>query len=139
MIEKYTREAGVRNLRRRIADIVRKAAKKILEEPATQKVNVSLKNIKEFLDKTVFEIDRTDHVDRVGVVNGLAWTAVGGDVLKIEAIRINGKGNLQLTGSLGDVMKESARIALSVIKTLIDEGKLTVDHSIIPLSATELV
>ncbi|MDD2782040.1 S16 family serine protease, partial [Sulfuricurvum sp.] len=66
-----------------------------------------------------------------------AWTAVGGDVLKIEAIRINGKGVLQLTGSLGDVMKESARIALSVVKTLIDEGKITVDHSIIPLSPAE--
>jgi ATP-dependent Lon protease len=120
-----------------VADIVRKAAKKILEEPATQKVTVSLKNLKDFLEKTIFEIDRTDHVDRIGVVNGLAWTAVGGDVLKIEAIRINGKGVLQLTGSLGDVMKESARIALSVVKTLIDEGKISVDHSIIPLSPEE--
>jgi len=98
---------------------------------------VSLKNLKDFLEKTIFEIDRTDHIDRIGVVNGLAWTAVGGDVLKIEAIRINGKGVLQLTGSLGDVMKESARIALSVVKTLIDEGKITVDHSIIPLSPAE--
>jgi ATP-dependent Lon protease len=98
---------------------------------------VSLKNLKEFLDKTVFEIDRTDHIDRIGVVNGLAWTAVGGDVLKIEAIRINGKGVLQLTGSLGDVMKESARIAHSVVKTLIDDGKLTVDHSVIPLNSAE--
>jgi ATP-dependent Lon protease len=137
VIEKHTREAGVRNLRRRVADIVRKAAKKILEEPTTQKVTVSLKNLKDFLEKTIFEIDRTDHIDRIGVVNGLAWTAVGGDVLKIEAIRINGKGVLQLTGSLGDVMKESARIALSVVKTLIDEGKISVDHSIIPLSPAE--
>jgi len=137
VIEKHTREAGVRNLRRRVADIVRKAAKKILEEPSTQKVTVSLKNLKDFLEKTIFEIDRTDHIDRIGVVNGLAWTAVGGDVLKIEAIRINGKGVLQLTGSLGDVMKESARIALSVVKTLIDEGKISVDHSIIPLSPAE--
>lgn len=137
VIEKHTREAGVRNLRRRIADIVRKTAKKILEEPTTLKVSITLKNLKDFLEKTVFEIEKTDHIDRVGVVNGLAWTAVGGDVLKIEAIRINGKGTLQLTGSLGDVMKESARIALSVVKTLIDSGKITVDHSIIPLSATE--
>lgn len=137
VIEKHTREAGVRNLRRRIADIVRKTAQKFLEEPQTTKVSVTVKNLKEFLDKTIFEIEKTDHVDRVGVVNGLAWTAVGGDVLKIEAIRINGKGGLQLTGSLGDVMKESARIALSVVKTLIDTGKLTVDHSIIPLSVTE--
>ncbi|MGZ5207841.1 MAG: endopeptidase La [Sulfuricurvum sp.] len=137
VIEKHTREAGVRNLRRRIADIIRKTAKKILEEPKTLKVSVTLKNIKDFLEKTVFEIEKTDHIDRLGVVNGLAWTAVGGDVLKIEAIRINGKGALQLTGSLGDVMKESARIALSVVKTLIDSGKITVDHSIIPLSVTE--
>jgi ATP-dependent Lon protease len=137
VIEKHTREAGVRNLRRRVADIVRKTAKKILEDPSTVKVSVTLKNIKDFLEKTVFEIERTDHVNRIGIVNGLAWTAVGGDVLKIEAIRINGKGVLQLTGSLGDVMKESARIALSVVKTLIDSGSLTIDHSIIPLSVAE--
>jgi ATP-dependent Lon protease len=137
VIEKHTREAGVRNLRRRIADIVRKSAKRILENSNADKITVTIKNLKDFLEKTVFEIEKTDHVDRIGVVNGLAWTAVGGDVLKIEAIRINGKGTLQLTGSLGDVMKESARIALSVVKTLIDSGKITVDHSVIPLSATE--
>ncbi|MBV5334797.1 MAG: endopeptidase La, partial [Sulfuricurvum sp.] len=137
VIEKHTREAGVRNLRRRIADIVRKTAKRILEDPSTLKVSVTLKNLKDFLEKTVFEIEKTDHINHIGVVNGLAWTAVGGDVLKIEAIRINGKGTLQLTGSLGDVMKESARIALSVVKTLIDTGKITVDHSIIPLSVAE--
>lgn len=137
VIEKHTREAGVRNLRRRIADIVRKSAKRILENSNAEKINVTIKNLKDFLEKTVFEIEKTDHVDRIGVVNGLAWTAVGGDVLKIEAIRINGKGTLQLTGSLGDVMKESARIALSVVKTLIDSGKITVDHSIIPLSSAE--
>ncbi|HQS66545.1 MAG TPA: endopeptidase La [Sulfuricurvum sp.] len=137
VIEKHTREAGVRNLRRRIADIVRKSAKRILENPESEKINVSIKNLKDFLEKTVFEIEKTDHVNRVGVVNGLAWTAVGGDVLKIEAIRINGKGMLQLTGSLGEVMKESARIALSVVKTLIDTGKVTVDHSVIPLSTAE--
>ncbi|MDP3267338.1 MAG: endopeptidase La [Sulfuricurvum sp.] len=137
VIEKHTREAGVRNLRRRIADIVRKSAKRILENSNAEKINVTIKNLKDFLEKTVFEIEKTDHVDRVGVVNGLAWTAVGGDVLKIEAIRINGKGTLQLTGSLGDVMKESARIALSVVKTLIDSGKVTVDHSVIPLSTSE--
>jgi ATP-dependent Lon protease len=137
VIEKHTREAGVRNLRRRIADIVRKSAKRILENPNAEKINVSIKNLKDFLERTVFEIEKTDHVNRVGVVNGLAWTAVGGDVLKIEAIRINGKGMLQLTGSLGEVMKESARIALSVVKTLIDTGKVTVDHSVIPLSTAE--
>ncbi len=137
LINSYTREAGVRNLRRRIADIVRKSAKMILEESTLDKVSISLKNLKNFVEKSVFEIDKTDHISRVGVVNGLAWTAVGGDVLKIEAIRIKGKGNLQLTGSLGDVMKESARIAMSVVKVLIDQGALAVDHTIIPLSFKE--
>jgi len=71
------------------------------------------------------------------VVNGLAWTAVGGDVLKIESIRIKGKGTMQLTGSLGDVMKESARIAMSVVKTLIDTKKLKISADNIPLTFKE--
>ncbi len=137
VIASYTREAGVRNLRRRIADIVRKSAKRILEDPSIEKVSVTLKNLSDFMDKTVFEIEKTDNVDRIGVVNGLAWTAVGGDVLKIETIRIKGKGQMQLTGSLGEVMKESARIALSVVKTLIDNGKVKVDHAIIPKTFKE--
>ena len=137
VIHKYTREAGVRNLRRRIADIVRKSAKMILEDSSVSKISISLKNLSDFLEKSVFEIDKTDHVAHLGVVNGLAWTAVGGDVLKIETIRIKGKGAMQLTGSLGDVMKESARIAMSVVKTLIDRGALEVERSIIPMSAKE--
>ncbi|HFB53302.1 MAG TPA: endopeptidase La, partial [Sulfurimonas autotrophica] len=124
LIHSYTREAGVRNLRRRIAEMCRKAAREILKNSEVNKVSISLKNLKEFFDKSVFEIEKTDKIPVVGVVNGLAWTAVGGDVLKIESIRIRGKGNLQLTGSLGDVMKESARIAMSVVKTLIDKRKL---------------
>ena len=137
MIHSYTREAGVRNLRRRIADVARKSAKMILEDPSLGKVSISQKNLKSFMDKTVFEIEKTDAVDRIGVVNGLAWTAVGGDVLKIETIRIKGKGAMQLTGSLGEVMKESARIAMSVVKTLIDEGKVKVDHAVIPKTFKE--
>ncbi len=137
IIHKYTREAGVRNLRRRMADVVRKSAKKILENPEINKVSVSMKNLKEFLDKTVFEIDKTDAVPRIGVVNGLAWTAVGGDVLKIEAIRIKGKGLMQVTGSLGEVMKESSRIAMSVVKTLVDTHVLEIPLETIPLSAKE--
>ncbi|MEA3373390.1 MAG: endopeptidase La [Campylobacterota bacterium] len=137
LIHSYTRESGVRNLRRRIADIVRKSAKQILENPEIHKVSVSIKNLKSFLDKTVFEIDKTDNVPRIGVVNGLAWTAVGGDVLKIEVIRIKGKGTMQLTGSLGDVMKESARIAMSVVKTQIDTKKLSIDHASIPKTFKE--
>ncbi|MFA6193155.1 MAG: endopeptidase La [Sulfurimonas sp.] len=137
LIHSYTREAGVRNLRRRIADMCRKVAKDILQNPKLDKVSVSLKNLKEFFDKSVFEIEKTDKIPVVGVVNGLAWTAVGGDVLKIESIRIKGKGNLQLTGSLGDVMKESARIAMSVVKTLIDTKKIKIAPENIPLTFEE--
>ena len=137
IIHSYTREAGVRNLRRQIAQMSRKAAKNILENPDIKKVSITLKNLKEYFDKTVFEIEKTDKKPVIGVVNGLAWTAVGGDVLKIESIRIKGKGSLELTGSLGNVMKESARIALSVVKTLIDEKKLEILPDNIPLSTKE--
>lgn len=137
LIHSYTREAGVRNLRRRLADLSRKVAKNILQDSTIEKVNVSLKNLKEFFDKSVFEIEKTDKQPIIGVVNGLAWTAVGGDVLKIESIRIRGKGGFQLTGSLGDVMKESAKIAMSVVKTLIDTGKLPIDMKGIPLTFKE--
>ena len=137
LIHSYTREAGVRNLRRRIAEMARKAAMEILKQSDINKVSVTLKNLKSFFDKSVFEIEKTDKIPVVGVVNGLAWTAVGGDVLKIESIRIKGKGNLQLTGSLGDVMKESARIAMSVVKTLIDKRKLRISQDNIPLTFKE--
>jgi len=136
LIHSYTREAGVRNLRRRVAEMIRKAALEILKE-GVNKVSVNMKNLKTFFDKSVFEIEKTDKVPVIGVVNGLAWTAVGGDVLKIESIRIKGKGTLQLTGSLGDVMKESARIALSVVKTLIDTRKLLITPDNIPLTYKE--
>ncbi|WP_185963014.1 endopeptidase La [Helicobacter mehlei] len=133
LIEKYTREAGVRGLRRVIAAIMRKCAKKILQanedkpqgkRGRKRKIVIEPTNIPDFLDKIVFEIDPIDKEDAVGIVNGLAWTSVGGDVLKIEAIKIKGKGNLKLTGSLGEVMKESAYIAHSVVKTLLDEEVL---------------
>ncbi|WP_457746456.1 endopeptidase La [Sulfurimonas sp.] len=136
LIHSYTREAGVRNLRRRIAELSRKAARKILKENV-DKVSVTVKNLKEYFDKSVFEIEVTDKIPVIGVVNGLAWTAVGGDVLKIESIRIRGKGTLQLTGSLGDVMKESARIAMSVVKTLIDNRKIIITADNIPLTYKE--
>ena len=137
LIHSYTREAGVRNLRRRIADMSRKVARQMLETTGTEKVSITLKNLKDFFDKSVFEIEKTTKVPVVGVVNGLAWTAVGGDVLKIESIRIKGKGTMQLTGSLGDVMKESARIAMSVVKTLIDSKKLKIASENIPLTFKE--
>ncbi|WP_122862171.1 endopeptidase La [Campylobacter showae] len=131
IISDYTRESGVRNLRRRLADIFRKAAKRLLGGEA-QKITVTTKNLNEFLEKKVFEIEHADKKPQIGQVNGLAWTSVGGDVLKIEAIRIQGKGGLQITGSLGDVMKESAYIAFSLVKVLIDAKKIKVPAKIIP-------
>jgi ATP-dependent Lon protease len=137
LIEEYTREPGVRNLRRKLAALMRKSARRLLEDREINKVSITLKNLDRFADKKVFEISPVEDEPQVGVVNGLAWTAVGGDVLTIEAIRIKGKGLLQLTGSLGDVMKESARIAYSVVKILIDKGIVKIPTESIPLTAKE--
>ena len=124
IIDKYTKEAGVRNLRRIIAKIMRKAAIKILS--GEKQVKVTLKNLKEFLEKPLFGIEAVEKKDKIGVVNGLAWTPVGGDVLKVEAVKYKGKGQVILTGQLGDVMKESAHIAFTLIKVLIDNKKIKV-------------
>ena len=137
LIDEYTREAGVRNLRRRVASLMRKAARTLLEERDKDSIRITKKNLNKFVDKKVFEISLVDAKPQVGVVSGLAWTAVGGDVLTIEAIKIKGKGLLQLTGSLGDVMKESVRIAHSVVKILIDQKKLKIDPSVIPMMMKE--
>jgi len=128
LIDEYTREPGVRGLRRRIAEIMRKVATKILSNPEIKKVSIDEENLSDFVDKKVFEVSKIDSIPLVGVVNGLAWTAVGGDMLKVEAIKIKGKGLVKLTGSLGDVMKESAHIAFSVVKILIDSQKLPVSE-----------
>ncbi len=137
LIEEYTREPGVRNLRRKLAALMRKTARQLLENRELEKVSITLKNLDKFADKKVFEISPVEDLPQVGVVNGLAWTAVGGDVLTIEAIRIKGKGSMQLTGSLGDVMKESARIAYSVVKILVDKGVVKIPQKSIPLSVKE--
>jgi len=137
LIDEYTREAGVRNLRRRIAGLMRKGARQLLEDTTKESISITRKNLEKYTDKKVFEISQVDSKPQVGIVSGLAWTAVGGDVLTIEAIKIKGKGALQLTGSLGDVMKESVRIAHSVVKILIDNGDLPISPSIIPHSAKE--
>jgi len=137
LIEEYTREAGVRNLRRKLALLMRKTARILLENSDRDSVSITMKNIEEFADKKVFEISPVEGSPRVGVVNGLAWTSVGGDVLTIESIKIKGKGILQLTGSLGDVMKESARIAHSVVKILIDKKVIKIPKDSIPLSTKE--
>jgi len=137
IISKYTREAGVRNLRRVFSKLFRKAAKKLLTEEKLTKVSISTKNIKAYLDNPIFEIDPADKKNAVGIANGLAWTAVGGDVLKTEAIKLKGKGILSVTGNLGDVMKESSRISYSVVKVLIDNGAVKIDENIIPKTFKE--
>lgn len=124
IIEKFTREAGVRNLRRVFGKLYRKAVKEFMYDKELKKVTINTKNLEEYLDNPIFEIEPADKVNSVGIVNGLAWTSVGGDVLKIETVKFAGKGGLSLTGNMGDVMKESARIAHSVVKGLIDKKKL---------------
>jgi ATP-dependent Lon protease len=137
IISKYTREAGVRNLRRVFSKLFRKTVKKLLKDRELKKVSINTKNIQEYLDNPIFEIDPADKKNSIGVTNGLAWTAVGGDILKIEAVRLKGKGILSVTGNMGDVMKESSRISYSVVKLLIDNKKLKIDQELIPLTPTE--
>ncbi len=126
LIDEYTREPGVRGLRRKIAGLMRKVATTLLKDASINKVTIGKKELPLYADKKVFEVSKIDKKPLIGVVNGLAWTSVGGDMLKIEAIKIKGKGLVKLTGSLGEVMKESAHIAFSVIKILIDTNKLSV-------------
>ena len=130
LISDYTRESGVRNLRHRIADILRKSALEILSEQ-TKKISITTKNLENYLDKKVFEITVISGKNEIGIANGLAWTAVGGDVLKIEVLKIKGKGAMQITGQLGDVMKESATIAFSLVKSLIDKGEICIPKNLI--------
>jgi ATP-dependent Lon protease len=129
LISNYTREAGVRSLRRQIAKILRKVAKEFLLDSSINKIGVTVKNIKKYLEKEVFTIDEIDRKNQVGITNGLAWTSVGGDILQIESSKILGKGDLILTGSLGSVMKESVKIAHSVVKTLIDSKSIKIDQA----------
>ncbi|GJL53145.1 MAG: Lon protease [Nitrospirales bacterium] len=116
IISHYTREAGVRNLEREIANVMRKVAKRVAEGGTTRST-VTPSTLNKYLGAPKFLPDQEQEHDEVGVVTGLAWTESGGDVLYIEASSINGKGQLTLTGHLGDVMKESAQAALSYIRT----------------------
>ena len=115
IIDDYTREAGVRNLERHIATICRKAAKAVADG-ADGRITVTAKNLPEYLGPRKLTRERVEPLDPVGVVNGLAYTEAGGDLLKVEALPLPGEGKVELTGSLGDVMKESARIAVSYIR-----------------------
>ena len=116
IIEYYTREAGVRGLEKQIAAICRKAAKKIVSGDSL-KVTVSLKNIKEYLGSRKLIPQQISDTNEIGLVNGLAYTEVGGDMLEIETAILDGTGKIELTGSLGDVMKESAHAAVSYIRS----------------------
>ena len=116
IIRCYTRESGVRSLERLLAQICRKADKMLLDDPELQRVKVTGANLEDFLGVRKFLPDRLPEGDQVGLVTGLAWTSVGGETLEVEVNVMDGSGKLELTGNLGDVMKESAHAALSYIR-----------------------
>ena len=116
VIDYYTREAGVRRLERNLAAVLRKAAKYLVED-GKEKVSVNEKNLTDYLGVHKFKIEQPETKSQVGLVNGLAWTSVGGETLPIEICLMEGSGKLELTGSLGDVMKESARTAISCVRS----------------------
>lgn len=120
IISGYTREAGVRNLERKLGEICRKAARP-LYEGEKEKIKVTEQNLEKFLSKEKYSFDKKNDTDEVGIVRGLAWTSVGGDTLEIEVNIMPGKGEFQLTGQLGDVMKESAQAGISYIRSVSEE------------------
>ncbi len=117
IIASYTREAGVRELERKIGEICRKAARELLQQKKTS-VRVSCRNLERYLGKRKFSADKANETDDIGIVRGLAWTSVGGDTLQIEVNIMPGKGEIELTGQLGDVMKESAMTGISYIRSV---------------------
>ncbi len=126
IIRYYTRESGVRNLERMIEKIIRKSAV-ILVSKESKKVTVNSKNLVDFLGKKKFHDDTLEKEDKVGLVNGLAWTEVGGELLTIETDIVNGTGKIQLTGQLGEVMKESAMTAISFVRSKADKFNIKED------------
>ena len=126
IVRNYTREAGVRNLERKIGEICRKTARKIWQENKTN-VRVTAKNLEKFLGKERYQYDMANETDDIGIVRGLAWTSVGGDTLQIEVNVMPGKGEILLTGQLGDVMKESAQAGISYIRSISKEHKIPAD------------
>ena len=125
-IAAYTKEAGVRSLERKIGEICRKAAREILED-GKKELKVSESNLSRYLGKERYHVNLANKEDEVGVVRGLAWTSVGGDTLEIEVNVMPGKGEIQLTGQLGDVMKESARTGISYIRSVSKEYGIEAD------------
>lgn len=151
LIRSYTSEAGVRGLERRIGELCRKAARQILEQPKEEKhpeeggqgkkpankkrradvptapIRITTRNLEKYLGKPKYSRDKVNEKDEVGVVRGLAWTSVGGVTMQVEVNRMPGKGELKLTGQLGDVMKESAMAGLSYIRSVAEEYEVPED------------
>jgi ATP-dependent Lon protease len=121
IVEEYTREAGVRNLEREIGSICRKVAREVAEGKVKDKVRVSAKRARELLGKRRFWAEQRRRTQHPGVATGIAWTPTGGEVLFVEATAMSGSGNLNITGQLGDVMKESAQAALSYVRGKLGE------------------
>ena len=126
IIDFYTREAGVRNLERTIASLCRKAAHKIVSEKV-KSVTIDAKNISKYLGERKYIPEKIEECNEIGTVNGLAYTELGGDMLKIEVSALEGTGKIELTGSLGDVMKESAQIAISYVRSIAKEYGIATD------------
>lgn len=126
IIRGYTREAGVRNLERKIGELCRKAARAIIQDKK-KGIRVNSANLEKYLGSVRYEYDRANDEDQIGIVRGLAWTAVGGDTLQIEVNVMPGKGELRLTGQLGDVMKESAQTGVSFIRSIGEKHKIRAD------------
>lgn len=124
MISLYTREAGVRGLERQIGAVCRKEARHIVQkrnDKLTDKVSITAENLEQYLGKPKYRQERIAKKDEVGIVRGLAWTSVGGDTLQIEVNGMPGEGEIDLTGQMGDVMKESARIAMSYVRSVSEQ------------------
>ena len=120
IIDNYTKEAGVRGLERRIADICRKCAKSVVEHP-DKKITVNDRQLEEYLGPKKYKKEDVSKTDEIGLVNGLAWTSVGGEILPIEVVALDGTGKIELTGNLGNVMKESAKTAVSCVRSRADK------------------
>ncbi|NLO63890.1 MAG: endopeptidase La [Clostridiales bacterium] len=127
IITHYTRESGVRGLEKQVNAIMRKIARRFVENASAEPANITKSNLKEYLGERKYPETQLSNHDEVGVVTGLAWTSVGGDTLSIEVMLTKGKGEIILTGNLGDVMKESARIAVSYCRSISD--MLNVDEN----------
>ncbi len=126
IISAYTREAGVRNLERKLGEIARKAAREVYEGKK-KTVRITEQNLEKYLGKEKYSFDKANTSDEIGIVRGLAWTSVGGDTLEIEVNVMPGKGEFQLTGQLGDVMKESAQAGISYIRSVSEEYNIPKD------------